>query len=192
MNTISIHRLTTCGLNGNMPMRVSILVTNCWLTRLYKKLKHQLRNFVLIVHCIITFCLICSVTFHWILRMIIAGWQPEQAKPQEVWDFLITELNDIKDKCGNEVKMGEINNYAVHMILAKMYLNHNAWFNDHSDDSYYQKCIDELNQVLAGPFSLAPNYSDNLRKIFLRLRKLFSAYHLNICMQVVTIMLING
>ena len=45
-----------------------------------------------------------------------------------------------------------------------MYLNHNAWFNDHSDDSYYQKCIDELNQVLAGPFALAPNYSDNFKE----------------------------
>ena len=52
-------------------------------------------------------------------------------------------------------RMGEINNYAVHMILAKMYLNHNAWFNDHSDNSYYQKCIDEIEAVEAGPFSLA-------------------------------------
>ena len=93
-----------------------------------------------------------------------AGWQPEQATPQETWDFLITELNDIKDKCGNEVRMGEINNYAVHMILAKMYLNHNAWFNDHSDNTYYQKCIDELEYVLAGPFSLAPNYLDNFKE----------------------------
>ena len=92
------------------------------------------------------------------------GWQPEQATPQETWDFLIAELNDIKDKCGNEVRMGEINNYAVHMILAKMYLNHNAWFNDHSDNSYYQKCIDELEYVLAGPFSLAPNYLDNFKE----------------------------
>lgn len=92
------------------------------------------------------------------------GWQPEQAKPQDVWDFLITELNDIKDQCGDEVRMGEINNYAVHMILAKMYLNHNAWFNDHSDNSYYQKCIDEIEAVEAGPFSLAGNYTDNFKE----------------------------
>lgn len=92
------------------------------------------------------------------------GWQPEQATPQEMWDFLITELNAVKDLCGTEVQMGRINNYAVHMILAKMYLNHNAWFNDHSDNTYYEKCIDELEEVMAGPFDLAPNYEDNFKE----------------------------
>ena len=90
------------------------------------------------------------------------------------------------------MRMGEINNYAVHMILAKMYLNHNAWFNDHSDDSYYQKCIDELNQVLAGPFSLAPNYSDNFKEDISTSPEIIFGIPLNICMQVVTIMPING
>ncbi len=33
------------------------------------------------------------------------GWLPEQAEPQEVWDFIISELDDIKDKCGDEVEM---------------------------------------------------------------------------------------
>lgn len=93
------------------------------------------------------------------------GWQPEQATPQETWDFLISELEDVKDQCGDEVEMGQINNYTVHMILAKMYLNHNAWFNNHSDNSYYQRCIDELNVIInSGKFSLAPNYSDNFRE----------------------------
>ena len=69
-------------------------------------------------------------------------------RPQEVWDFIISELDDIKDKCGDEVEMGQINNYTVHMILAQMYLNHNAWFDDHYDDSYYRKCVDELNVII--------------------------------------------
>ena len=78
---------------------------------------------------------------------------------------LISELEDVKDQCGDEVEMGQINNYTVHMILAKMYLNHNAWFNNHSDNSYYQRCIDELNVIInSGKFSLAPNYSDNFRE----------------------------
>lgn len=42
-----------------------------------------------------------------------------------------------------------------------MYLNHNAWFQDDSDNSWYGKCIDELNQVMEGPFSLASAYSAN-------------------------------
>ena len=79
--------------------------------------------------------------------------------------FIISELDDIKDKCGDEVEMGKINNYTVHMILAKMYLNHNAWFDDHSDDSYYRKCVDELNVIIeSNKFSLAPNYADNFKE----------------------------
>lgn len=90
-----------------------------------------------------------------------AGWQPEQAPPQETWDFIISELNDIKGKCGPNNGMGQINDYTVNMILAKMYLNHNAWFNDFSDDSWYGKAIDEVNEVInSGRFSLAANYSD--------------------------------
>ena len=90
------------------------------------------------------------------------GWMPEQAEPQETWDFIINELTDIKGKCGDNVEMGKINNYTANMILAKMYLNHNAWFNDYSDDSWYGKAIDELNEVInSGKFSLSQNYLDN-------------------------------
>lgn len=94
-----------------------------------------------------------------------AGWLPTQADPQETWDFIVSELEDIKDSCGNEVVMGKINNYAVHMILAKMYINTNAWFPERGEDmKWYQKAIDELNAVMAGPFSLAPNYLDNFKE----------------------------
>ncbi|MCQ4808366.1 RagB/SusD family nutrient uptake outer membrane protein, partial [Intestinimonas massiliensis] len=41
-----------------------------------------------------------------------AGWLPEQATPQQMWDFIISELNDVKGKCGNEKIMGRINNYS--------------------------------------------------------------------------------
>lgn len=89
------------------------------------------------------------------------GWLPEQAKPQDTFDFLVKELNEIADDCGTTIEMGKLNKYAIHMILAKMYLNHNAWFQDDSDNSWYGKCIDELNQVMDGPFSLASAYSAN-------------------------------
>ena len=93
------------------------------------------------------------------------GWLPEQATPQQMWDFLISELTDVKGKCGTKVEMGKLNDYAINMLLAKMYLNHNAWFNDYSDNSYYGKAIDEVNEVInSGKFSLAPNYSDNFRE----------------------------
>ena len=93
------------------------------------------------------------------------GWMPSQAEPQEVWDFVISELNDIKGKCGEDNGMGQINDYAINMLLAKMYINHNAWFNDFSDNSYYGKAIDELNEIInSGRFSLATNYSDNFKE----------------------------
>ncbi len=89
------------------------------------------------------------------------GWLPEQAKPQDTWNFIISELNSIKGKCGADNGMGQINNYTVNMILAKMYLNHNAWFNDFSDNAWYGKAIDEVNEVInSGKFSLAGSYSD--------------------------------
>lgn len=90
-----------------------------------------------------------------------AGWMPEQSTPQETWDFITSELTSIKGKCGPDNGMGQINDYTVNMILAKMYLNHNAWFNDFSDNSWYGKAIDETNEVInSGKFSLASNYSD--------------------------------
>lgn len=89
------------------------------------------------------------------------GWLPKQVSPQTTWDYIISELNDIKGKCGPDNGMGQINDYTVNMILAKMYINHNAWFNDHSDNSYYGKAIDELNEIInSGQYSLSPNYKD--------------------------------
>lgn len=91
-----------------------------------------------------------------------AGWLPEQADPQVTFDFIVSELTDIKGKCGDKVEMGKINNFAVNMILAKMYLNRNAWFNEYTDNSWYGKAIDELDEVInSGKFSLAANYSTN-------------------------------
>lgn len=89
------------------------------------------------------------------------GWLPEQATPQQTWDFIIGELNYIKGKCGPDNGMGQINDYAVNMLLAKMYINHNAWFNQFSDNSWYGKAIDEINEIIkSGKFTLAANYSD--------------------------------
>ena len=69
------------------------------------------------------------------------GWLPEQALPQKTWDFTINELNAIKGKCGPDNGMGQINDYTVNMLLAKMYLNHNAWFNNFTDNSWYGRLL---------------------------------------------------
>ena len=89
------------------------------------------------------------------------GWMPDQADPKVTFDWLEQELKAVVDQCPTKVEMGKINKYAVHMLLAKLYLNHNAWFRDDSDKSWYGKCIDEINEVLKGPFALAATYSAN-------------------------------
>lgn len=89
------------------------------------------------------------------------GWLATQAEPQESWDWIISELNDIKEKVGEDNGFGKINKYAVCMLLAKMYLNHEAWFHD-GDMSYYKKAVDEVNEVInSGKFSLSSDYFSN-------------------------------
>jgi hypothetical protein len=88
------------------------------------------------------------------------GWSPSQSTPQESWDYIISELNSIKGKCGNN-GFGQINDATINMLLAKMYLNHEAWFRD-GDKKYYGMAIDEINEIIkGGKYSLAPSYSDN-------------------------------
>ncbi len=70
------------------------------------------------------------------------------------------------------MEMGKINKCAAHMLLAKLYLNHNAWFKDDTDKSWYQSSLDEVNKVLEGPFSLAANYNENSVRISLIHQKL--------------------
>ena len=89
------------------------------------------------------------------------GWLPEQADPQITFNWIEKELKSIADLCPTKVEMGKINKYAAHMLLAKLYLNHNAWFKNDDDKSWYSKCIVEIDKVLEGPFSLVSNYKDN-------------------------------
>lgn len=89
------------------------------------------------------------------------GYLPEQVSPQELYDFIVTELTESKADLTTDKIYGQVNLYTANMILAKMYLNHNAWFNDHSDDSYYDLAITEIDNVLAGGYSLSPTYKEN-------------------------------
>lgn len=90
-----------------------------------------------------------------------AGWTPEQSDPMTTFEWIESELLAVADLCPSTIEMGKINKYAAHMILAKLYLNHNAWFQDDSDKSWYGKCIDELEKVMEGGFSLSSTYSSN-------------------------------
>jgi len=91
------------------------------------------------------------------------GYLPQQVTADKIFDFCVTELNAIKDDLGTDHIFGYPNRYAACMALAKLYLNHNAYFGT-SDNSYYEKALAEVNEVIDnGGYSLAPNYSDNFK-----------------------------
>ena len=89
------------------------------------------------------------------------GYLPEQADPQTTYDFIINELKAIKNDLGTEKVYGQPNKYMAHMLLAKMYLNHNAWFDDHSSNEYYELALAEADSVIQfGGYTLESNYKD--------------------------------
>jgi hypothetical protein len=88
------------------------------------------------------------------------GYLPVQAAPQKTWDFIISELNAIKGTLANDTEYGHLNKYGVDMILAKMYLNHNAWFGT-ADDTYYEKALECVQEIIdSKKYSLSSNYTD--------------------------------
>jgi hypothetical protein len=92
------------------------------------------------------------------------GYLPEQAPPQETFDFIVSELQAVKEDLGTEKIYGYPNKYMAEMILAKMYLNHNAWFNTPDNDSYYELALNEVNDIIDnGGYSLSTNYKDNFK-----------------------------
>ncbi len=75
------------------------------------------------------------------------------SKPEDTFKWIENELKAVADKCPSTIEMGKINKYAAHMLLAKLYLNHNAWFKDDTDNALFiSKSLDEVNKVLEGPF----------------------------------------
>lgn len=90
------------------------------------------------------------------------GYTPEQAKPEDTFNFIVKELEESKPYLTKDVEFGQINYYGACMILAKMYLNRNAWFPETTEDkTYYQKAYDQVNEIINdGKYTLAENYLD--------------------------------
>lgn len=92
-----------------------------------------------------------------------AGYLPEQVTAKEIYEFCVTELNAIKDELGTEKYHGYPNRYGACMVLSKLYLNYNAYF-ETNDNTYYEKALAEVEEVITeGGYSLAPNYLDNFK-----------------------------
>ncbi|MGF7141018.1 RagB/SusD family nutrient uptake outer membrane protein [Roseimarinus sediminis] len=92
-----------------------------------------------------------------------AGYLPQQASAQTIFDFCVSELDAIKNELGSEKVFGYPNRYAANMVLAKLYLNYNAYFNT-NDNSYYEKALAEVDEIITeGGYELAPHYLDNFK-----------------------------
>ena len=97
-------------------------------------------------------------------QILPAGYLPEQAEPQTVFDFVVNELKAVKEDLGTAKIYGHPNKYFAEMLLAKMYLNHNAWFNDFSSNDYYELALAEVSDVIDnGGYSLSADYKDNFK-----------------------------
>ena len=117
------------------------------------------------------------------------SYQPVQAAPEDVWDFMVSEIEDIVNVISTEKSYGRINKYGVCMLAAKIYLNHDSWLrgfgldagemvaaktrnsesewfktNAQNNNKWYQKAIDYVDIIInEGGYSLADNYTDNSR-----------------------------
>ena len=96
-------------------------------------------------------------------QQVEAGYLPQQNTAEEVFNFVVSEMEAIKQDLGTDHVFGYANRFAADMTLAKLYLNYNAYF-DASGNEYYQKALAEVNDVIDnGGYSLAAHYEDNFK-----------------------------
>ena len=117
------------------------------------------------------------------------AYQPVQAAPEDIWDFMTSEIDAIIPVISTEKSYGRINKYGVCMLAAKIYLNHDSWLkgfdmnagemvaatkrnessewfktNAQNDNKWYRKAVEYADIVInEGGYSLAENYLDNSR-----------------------------
>lgn len=94
-------------------------------------------------------------------NLVEDGYMPEQETPEFTYNFIVTELNEAKELLTKEKELGQMNYWVACMVLAKMYINHDAWFPAAPDNSYYGKAIDEVNDIINnGGYTLASTYRE--------------------------------
>lgn len=144
-----------------------------------------------------------------------AGYLPSQANPDKVFDWVEQELLAIRDDLGTAHVYGHPNRFVADMILAKMYLNHNAWFENiisadelregkqkgdtyrnRISDDWYKKCEQMVKDVIDnGGYTLEPNFKDNFKAnlsnctecIFaIPLDKTYASHNYTVCESLIT------
>lgn len=86
---------------------------------------------------------------------------PEQTSRKEVYEFILKELNEIKDIVRSDVtpsSYGKFTKGAAYTLLAKMYLNAEAWGVDNPRWAEAEAALDE---VLKLNYQIEPNFKSN-------------------------------
>lgn len=85
---------------------------------------------------------------------------PGMATRQQLYDFVIDELNDIKDVLREDVtgeSYGKFTMGAAYTLLAKMYLNAEVW----TGTPNWQGVIDATDKVMSLDYVIEPNWKTN-------------------------------
>jgi hypothetical protein len=87
--------------------------------------------------------------------------KPSTKTRAEVYAWVMTELNDIKDIIRSDVSAasyGKFTKGSVYFMLAKMYLNAMVW--NPAGGPKWQECIDACNVIMGLPYSLEANWKE--------------------------------
>jgi hypothetical protein len=79
----------------------------------------------------------------------------------ELFEYVQSELNDVLPslKAPRTNEYGRVDQAVARMILAKMYLNAEVYLGS----PMYAQCVEQLNQVIAGGYTLNPVYLNNFK-----------------------------
>ncbi|QEC52762.1 putative outer membrane starch-binding protein [Anseongella ginsenosidimutans] len=87
---------------------------------------------------------------------------PSTNSRKEVYEFVVSELNAIKDIVRSDVtpaSYGKVTQGFVYTLLAKMYLNAEVW--NPEGGAKWQECIDACNKVMELDYILEPDWKTN-------------------------------
>lgn len=87
---------------------------------------------------------------------------PAQATPQQLFDFIESELIDVEDQLPDPGtnEYGRVDKAGVWMLQAKLYLNAEV----HIGQAKYTECLTAVNKVInSGQYQLNPVYLDNFK-----------------------------
>jgi len=85
---------------------------------------------------------------------------PQQATRQQVFDYIVSELNDIMTDLppAGAATYGRANEWAARMLLAKVFLNGEVY----TGQPHWAEAMTELTAIIgSGPYSLAPVWRNN-------------------------------